>query len=35
MRPLIFDNVAEVIPVAVVFLHVAVLCDAPMRIILS
>jgi hypothetical protein len=33
--PLIFDDVEEVIPITVVFPHIAVLGDASARIILS
>jgi hypothetical protein len=33
--PPIFDDVAEVVPITVVFLRVAVLGDVPMRIILG
>jgi hypothetical protein len=35
MVPPIFDDVAEVVPIAVIFPRVAVLGDAPMRIILD
>jgi hypothetical protein len=33
--PLIFNDIAEVIPIKAIFLHVAVLGDAAMRIVVS
>jgi hypothetical protein len=33
--PLIFYDVAEVIPITTIFLRIAVLCDAPVRIVLG